>query len=199
MDEAQPLFGDDYFVQSPLSEPHTPYYFTKVRKSSTRFEGHEESGLDIHHGIAIDIFPLDRVPRSRFIERLQHRCVRLLTNSFVATTQPLPEGGLIQRALVHTFARVVDKRLIYRLLIWAQTLAKRHDTEFVSIVNMPRDHIRRSTLHPPQLMPFGGIEVKAPRDLRSYLEWHYPNLHRDVAPEEQINHAPHRLNFNGED
>ncbi|MFI3303701.1 MAG: LicD family protein [Rikenellaceae bacterium] len=197
--EAPAALGRDYVLQSPECDCVTPYYFAKVRKRGTRFEGEDEFGLEMNHGIYIDIFPLDRVPDNKFAEKIHRWCVRMLHNSFVATTIPLKEGGEVAKAIVNMVARVVGKRRLYRWLVRVQSHYNSCDTKYVSIVKMPRDHIERSTLNPPDVVEFGGMRVNAPHKLREYLEWHYPNLHRDVKPEEQINHAPIRLNFNGDE
>ena len=69
------------------------------------------------------------------------------------------------------------------------------DCSRVNIVRMPRDQILRSNIENPVRMPFGGMEVWAPRDVESYLRHHYPNLRPDLPEEEQINHAPYKLSF----
>ncbi len=181
-----------YAIQSPENEDQTPYYFAKVRKDGTLFEGFEERGLRMHKGVYIDIFPFDRVPDSPLAERAQRFVVRQLTNAFVATRVELREGSALRKAIVNLFARVVGRRLIYRMLKWAQRLFNGAETRCVNIVYMPLDHIERSTLHPTQEVGFGALRVRAPQELERYLNRHYPNLHRHEA-DEQINHKPSRL------
>ncbi len=82
--EAQALLPSDLFVQSPESEPRTPHYFTKVRLNGSIFEESFEAGLPIHHGIFVDIFPMDLVPKCRFLERLHRFMTKVLTNMFAA-------------------------------------------------------------------------------------------------------------------
>lgn len=187
-----------YTLQSPLNEPNSPYYFSKVRKDGTRFEGEDEAGLEMHHGVYIDIFPMDRVPKCGVAERVQRAVARHLTNAFVATTIPLPDGGRLQKWVVRSFAKVCGKRVVYRMLTTVQTLFNCRDTQYINIIYMPRDHIERATLHPPQRVCFGELMVNAPHELERYLNRHYPNLHRPPV-EEQINHAPQRLNLHSDE
>ncbi len=52
--------GADYFLQTPDLEG-SPYPFSKLRKNNTLFvEGNVEH-IDIHHGVFIDVFPMDNV------------------------------------------------------------------------------------------------------------------------------------------
>lgn len=195
LDIADAELPEGYVLQSPDNEPNTPYYFAKVRKCGTRFEADDEFGLEMHHGIYIDIFPMDRVPDQQLLERFQRGLVRFFGNAFVATTIKLPNGGVVQKWMVDSFATLFGKRLIYKMLKWSQTLFNGRETKYISIVRMDRDHIRRATITPPDRRMFGPLEVNAPSDLLTYLEWHYPGLHRDLSEEEQINHSPRVLSF----
>jgi hypothetical protein len=66
----------------------------------------------------------------------------------------------------------------------------------VNIVRMPKDQIARADVENTVDMEFGGMMVKAPRNIETYLRHHYPNLRPVLPEEEQINHAPYKLSFN---
>ncbi len=193
--EAPAVLAKGYTLQSPENEPLSPYYFAKVRKDDTLFVTEEEQNLDIHHGIYIDIFPFDNVPDNNFVEKIHRHKVRILSNAFVSKQIGL-KGGYVSKLLYKIFSTPLPARWIYSLLVIAQRWFNHCNTRYISIVKMPLDQIERSTLHPPQIVEFGGMEVAAPNDMLTYLNHHYPGLHRDVAPEEQINHSPIILNFN---
>lgn len=57
--EAPALIGKDYFVQSNLSDKHYPLLFAKVRDNRTTYICERVRNIDMHHGIYIDIFPID--------------------------------------------------------------------------------------------------------------------------------------------
>ncbi|SHF22128.1 LicD family protein [Alkalibacter saccharofermentans] len=53
--------SDKYFVQNFQTDPEYPRYITKIRLNGTQFiEGHLKD-YNMHHGIFIDIFPLDKI------------------------------------------------------------------------------------------------------------------------------------------
>jgi len=58
--EAPALIGKDYFIQSNISDKHYPLLFAKVRDSRTTYICERVRNIDMHHGIYIDIFPIDR-------------------------------------------------------------------------------------------------------------------------------------------
>ncbi|MFI3270332.1 MAG: LicD family protein [Rikenellaceae bacterium] len=192
--EAEGVLPKGYTLQSPLNEPNTPYYFAKVRKDDTLFIAEDEQGLDMHHGIYVDIFPFDRVPDNRLLERLQRGVVRILNNAFVASVGKL-KGGRWALVPYRAVSVLLPKSLIFKLLHSAQCVFNRCDTRRVTIVRMDRDHIERKMLHPTDRVDFGALRVAAPRELRRYLEWHYIGLTRDVKSEDQINHRPITLKF----
>ena len=55
---------EGYIFCDILTEKEYPYNFSKVRKDKTAFVHPGDSHLHIHHGIYIDIFPLDYCPKS---------------------------------------------------------------------------------------------------------------------------------------
>lgn len=51
-----------YFLQSFQTEKNFPYYFSKMRKDGTNVEEPLLGKIQMHQGIYIDIFPLDKCP-----------------------------------------------------------------------------------------------------------------------------------------
>ena len=107
---------------------------------------------------------------------------------------PLPKSALSCLA-IRLVCAAMSRRSIYRRMCRVLGAYNGRDCSRVNIVRMPRDQILRSNIENPVRMPFGGMEVWAPRDVESYLRHHYPNLRPDLPEEEQINHAPYRLSF----
>ena len=60
--EAQKLLPDHYFIQSRSSDPEVLNNFAKIRDSRTTFIEKSVKDRRIHHGVYIDIFPLDYYP-----------------------------------------------------------------------------------------------------------------------------------------
>lgn len=193
--EAPAVLAAGYTLQSPINEPLTPYYFSKVRKDNTLFITEEEVDLDIHHGIYVDIFPMDRVPNNKFLEKIHRSAARMLSNAFVSKQIGL-NGSKISVMGYKIFTSLLSKKLIYKMLVAAQSWFNNSDTRYINIVKMPRDHIARSTVNPPQMVKFGDLEVAAPYDLETYLNWHYPGLTRYPPEDKRVNHSPVILNFN---
>jgi lipopolysaccharide cholinephosphotransferase len=62
-----------YFLQTYASDPNYIMQFAKLRKNNTVFLEKVTANCDIHHGVYIDIFPLDYVRPSTFAGKLQQK------------------------------------------------------------------------------------------------------------------------------
>ena len=205
--EAPKVLGLEFFLQWIGSDPHTPFYFAKVRKNNTLFVENDFAKLDIHNGIFIDVFPYDKVPDQIKLQKFH----RILSNFFnccfmgkdiwmwkhfgaCQVAHPTNRG-----AIPCFFNRLVDilftKKAIYRMLSAVQGMFNFWNTEYYNMVLMSKDHISVKSIETPQEVKFGNLTVSAPSDLETYLRHHYRNLRRYIPKEEQQNHRPTYLSF----
>lgn len=61
-------YSTEFFVQNFYSDPEYTRYITKIRLNGTIQEEKTYTGMDMHKGIYIDIFPLDYVKKNQGIE-----------------------------------------------------------------------------------------------------------------------------------
>ena len=61
----QSLLSQGYFIQTHISDPLYPNNFAKIRDSSTTFIEQVVKDIDMHHGVYLDVFPLDGVAPSK--------------------------------------------------------------------------------------------------------------------------------------
>ena len=84
--KAQGLLSENIFVQNYLTEPRFPKCFTKLRKTDTTYIEKSSQKLPIHHGVFIDIFPLDGYPadtrEQQYLEKLKKRYKLRLSCAF---------------------------------------------------------------------------------------------------------------------
>ena len=64
---AQEEMGEDYFLQTPHTDPHVPFFFMKVRMNGTEFNENTFQHIKMHQGIYVDIFPFDKIPNSNML------------------------------------------------------------------------------------------------------------------------------------
>lgn len=199
-----------YFLEWFGTERNTPFYFAKVKKNGTLFVEEMFRNMDIHHGIFVDIFPYDRIPDNKWLERLHRFRSRFWINCFIGKQiwlwrwcgrceidAPLPKS-FVGCLAVRVVCSLLSRERIYAKMCRVLGAYNGRDCKRVNIVRMPKDQIPRADIENPVMMPFGGMTVRAPRNIESYLRHHYPNLRPELPEEEQINHAPYRLSFGDE-
>lgn len=200
-----------YFLEWFGTERNTPFYFAKVKKNGTLFVEEMFRNMDIHHGIFVDIFPYDRIPDNKWLERLHRFRSRFWINCFIGRQiwlwrwcgrceidAPLPKS-FVGCLAVRAVCSLLSRERIYAKMCRVLGAYNGRDCKRVNIVRMPKDQIPRADIENPVMMPFGGMTVRAPRNIESYLRHHYPNLRPELPEEEQINHAPYRLSFGSEE
>lgn len=200
--------GNDFFLQWIKTDPHTPFWFAKVRENNTLFrEGHFKN-VDIHHGIYVDVFPFDNIPNNQWLERLQYTIFGFFNACFIGkdlwqwkhcghcqVEEPRPRGYigcLLTRIMVSLFS----KSLLYKLLKTTQCAFNNHRTDYCKNIMTTNDKILIADIEDLKEVRLGELVVMAPRDLKVYLHTHYPVLNKNLPKEQQVNHRPAELSFN---
>ena len=199
--------GAEYFLEWFGTESNTPFYFAKVKRNNTLFVEHIWKDMDIHHGIFVDIFPYDRVPNNKSLEKWHRFRVKFWVNCFMGKQiwlwkhcgkcqieNPLPKSW-ISCAAIRVVSSRLSRKAIYNKMCRVMGRYNNCETEYINIVRMPKDQIRRRYAENPVLMEFGGMMIPVPDNVEEYLRHHYPNLRPVLPVEEQVNHAPYKLNF----
>lgn len=202
--------GDSYFISWIETDPHTPYYFTKVKKNKTLFVEEMFKGLPMHQGIFIDIFPFDRIPNNKLLQKLQYHAAGFLKcclmgkeiwmwNHFGKCEIENPTNrGAFSCLLNRVVDSLFSKRTIYRILVSVQSFFNSWSTHYYNNVMTTTDHATEESLRHLQPVKFGPLTVTAPKDLEGFLRYNYPSLHRYTEEEQETvnNHYPAALSFN---
>lgn len=64
--------GEKYFLQTYETDSEFFHSFARIRKNNTLALQRQYKGMDMHHGIFIDVFPLDNIIEGRFLGNLQY-------------------------------------------------------------------------------------------------------------------------------
>ena len=203
----------NYFLSWMGSDPHTPYYFAKVKKNHTCFTDPLFAQVPMHPGIFVDIFPFDRIPDHPLMRRLQHEAVKFVNCCLMGkeawlwchfgtcTISSPSQRGAAACLLNRIIDTLCSKRTIYRLMVSLQTAYNRRKTSYFNNVMTVTDRITEEQLSHLVEMPFGPLQVSAPEELEDFLRHNYPRLHR-FTPEEVERlqaHYPACLSFDTRD
>ena len=204
---AQEELGDRFFLQTPETEPHTPFFFMKVRMNGSRFSESTFKHIKMHQGIYVDIFPFDKIPKQKWLERLQHEVLFFFNGLFIAKEiwqwkhcgkcdipEPRPRGWLpcfFTRLLI----TILSKRTIYNIMYRVQTAFNGRSLNEVKNIITKSEHLPIEDIKEAQAVTLGPLQVCAPRDLLLYLNNHYGKVIKDVPDEMKVSHRPAELVF----
>ena len=202
---AQEEMGDRFFLQTPDTEPHSPFFFMKVRMNGSRFSEATFKHIKMHQGIYVDIFPFDKIPKQRWLEKLQHEVLFFLNGLFIAKEiwqwkhcgkcdipEPRKRGWLpclFTRLLITVFS----KRSIYNIMYRVQTAFNGKQLDEVKNIITKSEHLPIEDIKEAQTVALGPLQVSAPRDLLLYLTNHYGTVRKDVPDEMKVSHRPEEL------
>jgi lipopolysaccharide cholinephosphotransferase len=167
--------GDRYFLQTIKSDPDYFLCFAKIRVNGTKFVEASSIDCDIHHGVYIDIFPLDNVPELPAMRWLHAGLCRLL-NTLVLARGKYRDLSPVKNCVARVLRAFVRPIPLPTLMSWLQAAMQfsRND-ESTYVVNIGNTYsyrrecsARRSFNNPIELM-FCGHSASAPATWHEYL------------------------------
>ncbi|MBQ7526478.1 MAG: LicD family protein [Bacteroidaceae bacterium] len=204
---AQEEMGDRFFLQTPDTEPHTPFFFMKVRMNGSRFSEATFKGIKMHQGIYVDIFPFDKIPKQAWLERLQHNVLFFLNGLFIAKEIwqwkhcgkcDIPEPrrrGWLPCFFTRLLITLLSKRTIYNIMYRVQTAFNDKPLPLCKNIITKSERLPIEDVKQAQTATLGPLQVSAPRDLLLYLTNHYGTVRKDVPDEMKVSHRPEELVF----
>ena len=203
------VISDDFFIQSIKTEPNMLMAsLLKVRKNGTFFSEECWDDVPLHHGIFGDIFPLDKVPDNRILQKGQRFLARKLEN--VITNRSLWRYWYKRRLVTDSFGNFIYslKACMWSCLFSRKLACKLYDRassafnnssrvkcSFYNMVKQTRDHIAVESVQHLEKVPFGPLQAYVPNDVETYLKHHYPNLCKFPPENERESHMPKRIDF----
>ena len=204
---AQEELGDKFFLQTPDTEPHTPFYFMKVRMNGSRFSEATFKHIKMHQGIYVDIFPFDKVPKQKWLERLQNKVVFFFNGLFIATEIwqwkhcgkcDIPEPrkrSWLPCFFTRLLITLLSKRSIYKIMYRVQTMFNGKNLPLCKNIITKSERVPIEDIKQSQIVTLGPLQVSAPRDLLLYLNNHYGSVRKDIPDEMKVSHRPEELVF----
>ena len=202
--------GKGYFLSYRESDPHTPFFYAKVKKNNTLFVEDKFKKIDMHQGIFVDVFPFDKVPDPWFMRKLQFKVVNFLKTclmgkevwmwkSFKQCELDFP----LERSVTSTFlcwliVSVFTKKQIYHIMLFLMSLYNKRETTHIGLVVTMVDYFRNSNLVNLQSLPFGPLSIKVASNLEEYMKYNSLRRYTSDDLKSRQNHQPLILKFSDE-
>ena len=173
-----------HFIQTLETDLDYNLHFSKVRKDNTIYiESVRAKYKHMHHGVWIDIFPLDAYQEDPvWIKKVFNTLTR-----YRRASKPI-YGRFLLKALLYKLIYGSEK---YNRKILYSTLQEKSDTEYSKIGNVfYNDIFDIDQVENPIQGKFEDIMINLPARIEDYLENKYGD-YMTIPPEsEQINHNP---------
>ena len=193
--EAPAHLPEGLFLQTFRSDPAYPNLFAKLRDDRTTFVEQAVAHLPMHHGIFLDIFPLDGYPEEpreqKRLERRKRRYQRWLLAAFDGRYSRYKLKTRLAVGLMRALG--MHKRTAKILERYEKTVSV-YDPNVSSVIcnhgnwQGRREYAPRHWYGAGRAAVFEGLSVRIPSKAESYLIQKYGDYKADPPPCEQIGH-----------
>ena len=191
LEKAPALLPEHIFLQNYRTDPAFPAIFSKLRDSNTTYIECTAARLPIHHGIYMDIFPLDGYPARKWdrwkLEGTKKICRGLLMAAF------LPRHPW-RRPFALCLQYLGLGKCTARIARYYERAVSRYPASGAAILASHGGWQGKLDYAPAAYYGFGtwgtfeGLEVRLPERGDDYLRRKYGDYTLDPPPEEQKGH-----------
>lgn len=193
-ENAQLFLPEYYFVQTYRTNIDFPCIYCKIRDSRTTYIEKSVSNLDIHHGVFIDVFPLDGYPiKKRDIYRLEMKKNRYKLQ--LACVYKMDSKQSFKAKLFFSFERFMGthkrtqkiagklEKIISKWTIQTSEMICNHGNWQGKLEYSPKEHYGDG-----KMVIFEGLEVRIPENYDDYLTQKYGDWRAELPKEKQVGH-----------
>ncbi|NLY36297.1 MAG: LicD family protein [Tissierellia bacterium] len=193
--------SSEYFFQTHETDPNYMNRFAKIRKNRTVFKEKLVKGLDMHHGIYIDIFAYDNIELDSLQGKFQIGLLRTLDSFFKYSNKTRYE--ILSPGFAKTMAKfkyrlihflLVSKREIDNWIMDRMIKFNHKNTEFLADLSNPSQGVlekfmmRRQTLEDSIEWDFEGHKFPVPRAYDEVLSRAYGDYMQLPGVENRVSH-----------
>lgn len=192
LEKAPALFPGHLFLQNYHSDPAFPQIYSKLRHSGTTCIEENAAHLPIHHGIGMDIFPLDGYPEGTWAQHL----LELKKKGYLhllATAYAPPKN--LRSRLEYRIKRLLGiHRHAAKIAAGYDALLRKCPAETSEIWcnhgnwQGRQEYMPQSWYGEGLLLPFEGLDVRVPKEIHAYLTQKYGDYTADPPKEAQKSH-----------
>ncbi len=191
-EKAPSMLPEYYFLQNHKTDPYYPLIFSKLRDSRTTYIENAYAATDMHHGVYIDVFPLDGYPEdaalANQVEREKHRyklcllaCLKLKRTFKTA----LLVSALWLLGVPQNPARLVERLTTVIAAYPTEGSHKlcNHGNWQGKLEYAPKEQYGEGVL-----AKFEGLQVRIPEQFDEYLTQKYGDWRADLPEDQKIGH-----------
>lgn len=191
--EAPALLPSDLFLQNARTDPAFPQLYSKLRRNGTAFIEERAAHLPIHHGIYIDLFPLDGLPANPLAARVVGLRMRLCKLKLLCA---YGRGGSHKERMIRQIGRLLGwHKHTARTILRTERFISRYDISASESWcchgnwRVRQDCVPQAQYGQGLAAPFEGMEVRIPEHYDDYLTQRYGDWRSDLPAHEKHGRA----------
>jgi len=187
---------EKYFLQTYETDPDYILQYAKIRKNNTLFIEQSTSECQMHHGIYIDIFPLDNIMANTLLGRLQLMLMYILGRINLSRVKMLCMNAKkpVERRLsivFHYILKIIPKAWTDKLLTKIACIFEGKDTKYIANLTngVTKEILTRFTMEKDSFYDtieweFEGHMFPVPKNYREVLTRNFGDYMK-LPPEEE--------------
>lgn len=179
---AKSELGEEFFLQTGLTDKGHHLYFAKVRLNNTAFCEKKERNQLKHRGIFVDIIPIDRRKEKDSFIRKRKDVLAERTRKYIHLKR---EGLKLGKLAIFN---LLPQSLVVKLRDWSMSGKGEYCKSFTKVFNY-------SDFFPTVNLTFEGKEYPAPREYDKILTISYGDYMKLPPENEQVTHQPEFISF----
>lgn len=181
---AQELLPSYYFIQNYKTDKNYHLFCSKMRDSRTTYIERDQKNLNIHHGVFIDIIPLDTLPADKFF-KIKYRIFRIHQLMYLQSSEKYKN---MIKFIVKPFVNIRLVNSYFERYLRIQWVTE--EIEYCNFHNAKRGqlYMEATKYGKGVLAKFEGIDVVVPEKYDEYLAAYYGDWRADLPDEQKVGH-----------
>ena len=201
---AQKELGENLFVQTGYTDKNYSRYITKVRLNDTKYIEYGTADIEMHHGIYIDIFPLDHVVNpSSLTVHIRALLIRLLfAVKTIKSGRRFSQDTQLKRflrPLLRPITLLIPNELINSAFDYLATLSNSRDgdytTNFFSAYGWKKQLVQNKIYGSGKKVAFENVYLTVPDNPEVILSRIYGDYMRLPPESERKGHEVLKVSF----
>lgn len=192
--EAPKYLPEHYFLQTSKTDRNFPYIFAKIRDSRTTYIEKSNADINIHHGVYIDVFPLDGFPKDEAEQKALIKQKQVLDLKKACVFRTNVNYSLKARILMK-FERILGyHKRVPSIVAEIENLISQFNVEDSQIIcnhgnwQQVLEYADKEQYSKGTMLTFEGLNVRVPEKYDEYLTQKYGDWRAELPEDEKRGH-----------
>ncbi|WP_336798466.1 LicD family protein [Exiguobacterium acetylicum] len=169
--------NDLFFLQNWHSDEHYGLPFSKLRLNDSIYQEYSSQKMNIHHGIYIDIFPLDEVSNSKIIYYIQKNLSYILKNVIAIKSRFIHDESKSKKTIrffILYISILITKKTLIKVFEFINKKLVQYNTSDKLVCTggsygFKKEIVSKKWFDSYVYVNFETLKVRAPDDFINYL------------------------------